>query len=353
MLLIWIKRFFGSAVMCLGIFTHSVVGQEAGDVQVVGPEAATDAVVPRASFGQTRTLVQTFWNRKDSVLERHAFELFDPFADRAMDVFWEPRHAADMSRVDGDGVVTWREPDAPRYGRDGLVAQYSGTLKDGRAQGVGTFVNRDGLRYDGQWLAGLMDGQGHLRRSNGDVYIGSFVEGRPEGRGTYIAATGETYEGEFRLGQRDGQGHLLSPTGQRMTGSWTQGQIINIAAAGSDGEMVHKVQLRTAPEGLSLSLAVGGPAEFCCYVGPPSFGYTSVSRSDRLEIFPDAPEMLDTWRGRRNIVIQDHFAFEWDRAGLDAYNFLNYHEKHIKTVPVRFGLENRRNLDQTGRWRIS
>src|SRR5262249_19177550 len=96
-----------------------------------------------------------------------------------------------------------------------------------------------------------------------------------------------------------------------------------------------------APSNLAITVSLGGAPQFCCYPGPPSFGYASTSFPDRIEIFPDAPRLLDVWRGRANIVIEAPGLFDWDRAAAGEYSLLNYSSKYNKTVPLQFGLENR------------
>ncbi len=284
------------------------------------------------------------WNGQRGLLERRVYEVFDPFAARDFELFWEPvdPEAQGAGVAEGQGVLTWRETGALRYGRETIVAQYRGTLRAGRPEGQGTFVERSGLRYDGGWRAGLMEGEGVIRMPGGDSYAGAFRAGRIDGTGLYVAATGETYRGGFRMGARHGAGEVRAPDGVHYSAVWSDGARVGpVRPGGSDTfATLHRVQARPAIAGAAISVSVGGPAEFCCYAGPPSFGYTAVSRSDRLEIVPDAPEMLDIWRGRANIVIQDPIGFDWDRTGLGAYNFLNYYEGHIKTLPLQFGLEN-------------
>ncbi len=323
---------------------RAALAADLGDVQPL-PEHVAPQLVPALGQGAGRHLVQLVWNSRRARLERRVFEVFDPFAARDYDLFWEPVNPdrQDGRRAEGQGVLTWREAGALRYGRESIVAQYRGMLVSGRPEGPGSFVERSGLRYDGAWRAGLMHGQGAIRLPGGDSYAGAFREGRIDGTGIFVAATGETYQGGFRMGARHGAGEVRAPDGAHYSAVWSDGLRVGPdRPGGSDAfAMLHRVQARPAIEGAAISVAVGGPAEFCCHSGPPSFGYTAISRSDRLEIIPDAPGMLDIWRGRANIVIQDPLSFDWDRAGLEAYNFLNYNESHIKTLPLQFGLENR------------
>lgn len=55
-------------------------------------------------------------------------------------------------------------------------SKYSGTLKNGVPDGLGTCTWKDGNKYDGEWRAGLM-----------------------HGFGTYIWTSGQRYDGEWKV----------------------------------------------------------------------------------------------------------------------------------------------------------
>jgi hypothetical protein len=302
--------------------------------------------MPQAGQGAWRERVQLVWNGSTSQLERRRYEVFDPFAAESLDIFWEARDAlADRAgRISGSGVLTWRSAGALRYGPSSIMAQYRGGMADGHASGHGIFVDRSGLRYDGEWVDGLMDGTGHLMLPNGDVYRGGFKQGRIHGQGLYIDAVGRVYDGGFSAGLRDGPAQVTEPDGRVYAGVWRHG-VEDEARRGPVDESfarLYRVQARAGgPADLAITVSVGGPPQFCCHHGPPSFGYAATSFADRIEIFPDAPLMLDIWRGRANIVIPDVTSFDWARAGIEEYSFLNYNSTYIKAVPLQFGLENR------------
>jgi hypothetical protein len=298
----------------------------------LAPEGETPHM-PQPAQGAWREHVQLVWN------------VFDPFAAASFDLFWEPhRIESDRpGRIGGSGVLTWRRAGSPRHGVEPIMAQYQGDMTDGRAHGHGTFVDRSGLRYDGDWIDGLMEGEGHLLLPNGDVYRGGFKAGRLHGQGLYIDAAGRVYDGGFSAGLRDGPAQVAEPDGQVYASVWTRG-IEDQRRRGPAVEswaQQHRVEMR-GPAGLAIPVGVGtGVLQFCCHGSPIAFGYAATSFADRLDIYPDAPRLLEVWRGRANVAVAEPDAFDLIRRQFEEYSFFNFNSKYIKTVPLQFGLENR------------
>lgn len=69
-------------------------------------------------------------------------------------------------------VDNFKAPDGSRY---------TGTLKNGLPNGLGTCVWSNGSQYDGEWRDGLM-----------------------HGFGTYVWSTGQRYDGEWKVRARGG-----------------------------------------------------------------------------------------------------------------------------------------------------
>jgi hypothetical protein len=310
------------------------------------PRGQDEMLLPRPEQGAWRSQTQLIWNPASRQLERRTYEISDPLAELNLDFFWEPRRADrdEPGAISGEGVLTWRQAGSLRYGRDTIVAQYRGSLRDGRFEGRGVFVHRSTLRYDGDWAQGAPDGDGHLMLPNGDVYTGGFKAGRIHGHGLYIAASGAVYEGGYADGVRDGTGLVSEANRFAYSGVWVKGSedVSRRGPAPNGWPRVVLAQARAEEPGdFSVAVSVGGKAQFCCAFGPPALSYTSTSYPDRLEIFPDAPDMLKAWRGLANIVVADPTAFDWDRYGAEEYSFWNYTSLHIRTVPLLLGLENR------------
>lgn len=62
--------------------------------------------------------------------------------------------------------------------------------------GIGTFIEKSGARYEGDFAADSRSGDGNLRMSNGNYYKGEFLYDKMKGRGTLISMNMQ-YNGEF------------------------------------------------------------------------------------------------------------------------------------------------------------
>ena len=69
-----------------------------------------------------------------------------------------------------------------------LLGVYTGDCKNGKAEGQGKSV---GLHsYEGEFKAGLPDGEGIYTDEKGSVFKGQFKKGKREGYGEYIIKNG-------------------------------------------------------------------------------------------------------------------------------------------------------------------
>lgn len=339
-----VRTFF--AVLALVLAALPVSAEIGEDVRAVTLTARNDALFPRSGHGALRTHQQLIWDSAQGRLTRRSVTVFDPFADAAWDLHWEPRRVTTLTDrpVSGEGILTWRRPGAAHFLHEGVVAQFRGRLEEGRTEGPGVFLSAAGARYDGDWRGGLMHGQGVLRAPNGTVYQGAFRDGAFDGTGVMISATGEVFDGRFAAGLRDGPGRLQRPDGTRFASVWRAGVEVPDQRSGvpEGWAQLWPVQARTSPRGLAVPVGTGGPVQFCCGLGPSKMRYTSASRTDRITIFPDLPDLLSVWRGTANVVINNPLSFDWDRAGLGEYTFLNLSDaQNAFELPLRFGLENR------------
>eukprot|EP00927_Polykrikos_kofoidii_P035786 TRINITY_DN30314_c0_g1_i1.p1 TRINITY_DN30314_c0_g1~~TRINITY_DN30314_c0_g1_i1.p1 ORF type:complete len:1248 (+),score=194.36 TRINITY_DN30314_c0_g1_i1:118-3861(+) len=104
------------------------------------------------------------------------------------------------SQIDGMGTFTWP---------DGSV--YEGALQNGRRNGQGRHTLPDGLtRYEGQWLDGKRHGTGQLTyTANGESqYYGDWRNDMKHGHGRQIWPSGNVYEGQWRFGAMSGEGFM-------------------------------------------------------------------------------------------------------------------------------------------------
>jgi len=98
---------------------------------------------------------------------------------------------------------------------------YKGNF-DGDSEGQGCYISKD-YTYDGQWKNGQHDGQGTVTFPNGDKYEGQFKNSVFEGQGTYYYSNGSKYAGEWINGQQNGQGMLKDSNGLYI-GKWENGR---------------------------------------------------------------------------------------------------------------------------------
>lgn len=113
---------------------------------------------------------------------------------------------------------------------DGRI--YSGDFVNGMPHGKGrmTFPNRD--IYDGEWSDGKMNGQGEYLRFNtrtdkyAERYIGEFVDGVIHGNGRILFENRMEYEGQWQNGKRTGTGTLWISDKEYLHGLWKYDEMI-------------------------------------------------------------------------------------------------------------------------------
>lgn len=326
----------------------AALGAQAQTVEPVDPAAIEETLaLPKAGQGALRSRIQLVWNGDAGTLERRRYELFDPLAADGLDFFWDPRFPArdGAGALNGEGVLTWREPGSLRYGRETIVAQYRGAMREGRMEGNGVFVHRSRLRYDGEWAHGTMEGEGRLLLPGGDVYAGGFKAGRPHGQGLYLAASGAVYEGGHADGLRHGAGLASEANRFAYAGVWVAGEE-DLSRRGPAPEGWPEpilAQARAAEQSdIAASVSLGGEASFCCNDDDTStIFYTSTPFPDRLEVFPDVPNLLEIWRGERNVVVPPPSGYDWGTLAGIEYGFRDYTDEDIRPVEFLLGLENR------------
>jgi hypothetical protein len=116
---------------------------------------------------------------------------------------------------DGSGTYTWAdgesfkgefrqgEPQIPHQGcyvaDYRLRGNYQGACNNGKAFGRGKSEGID--TYEGEFVNGMLEGQGTYVWANGDRYIGKFKGGLPHGRGMMKYITGEEEAGPWEYGK--------------------------------------------------------------------------------------------------------------------------------------------------------
>jgi len=115
-------------------------------------------------------------------------------------------------RRSGCGIYSWRAGGC-----------YRGEWKSGKMDGLGAFSWPNGDEYWGEWKAGRMFGKGKKRISNGDVHFGLWSEDAANGFGRRFFACGDRHEGLYRNDKRHGYGVYLWASGERYEGDWVEG----------------------------------------------------------------------------------------------------------------------------------
>ena len=84
----------------------------------------------------------------------------------------------------------------------------------------GECVLPDGSRYTGSWKNGKYHGEGTYAWPTGKVYHGKFRRGDKHGKGTFSWPNGKVYKGEYKNGKKSGFGVCWWPDGSIYRGGW-------------------------------------------------------------------------------------------------------------------------------------
>lgn len=131
-------------------------------------------------------------------------------------------------------------------------AQYKGQWSGDQKEGFGIQVNPDDTKYEGEWFAGqyhgrgtlwikknkkiyarqyvgdwvngLMDGEGIFYYNNGEIYRGEWLQSRKHGSGRYDYENGDSYFGEWNSDLQDGFGTMNYANGNIFEGLWVHGK---------------------------------------------------------------------------------------------------------------------------------
>ncbi|MEO6395642.1 MAG: hypothetical protein ABIO40_06995 [Devosia sp.] len=336
------RLLLSAAILALALAAPAFGGAVV-EIPVTASEAP--AIYPGSAPGQMKSWVQLVWDPAKRELARQSYTAWDPIPSLGLDLQWRPDDpaAALSGPLNGKGTLLFRRKGAPSYDQSAEVAQYRGTLVDGRAEGEGSWLDSSGYGYEGQWRQGLMHGEGRLMLPNGDEYAGLFADGRRQGRGLYIDATGAIYDGGFASDLRDGEGIFVPARGEPYRADWLAGLEVVGTRAQLDPETLDYVRIVAAEYQEVPDLRVGliaerRPHNFDLGIEPMS--YTSKSDGARLDIFPDDQRLMDVWRGGAPIELTDEelVRFSSTSEGFTP-SFLGYYERY-EPLSLVFELEN-------------
>ncbi len=141
---------------------------------------------------------------------------------------------------------------------DGSV--YTGFLRNKQRQGPGLLKLQDGSKYEGDWEAGKMAGQGTLTYADGrTAYTGGFLDNKPNGLGVLHSSAPQTsaprkkvdcrdfsdtqldwavYEGLFLEGKKQGLGKLVFRNGDLFVGHFEDDRICGLGKFVSSSDTV-------------------------------------------------------------------------------------------------------------------
>ena len=115
--------------------------------------------------------------------------------------------------------------------RDGHVAikwpdgsTYDGNAVAGQMQGAGVLTTAAGDRFEGLFAAGKLSGHGVATWANGDRYDGDWRDGKATGRGVQVWADGRKYDGDWRDDLPNGHGIATRKDGSSYEGEFSDGQ---------------------------------------------------------------------------------------------------------------------------------
>ena len=87
-----------------------------------------------------------------------------------------------------------------------FLQNYTGEWHQGKKQGFGRMVWKDGDKYRGDWREDLPEGKGEYQWFNGNKFVGQFHEGLPSGEGVFETKNGDVFVGNLKNGLPTGKG---------------------------------------------------------------------------------------------------------------------------------------------------
>jgi hypothetical protein len=281
--------------------------------------------------GRWRTRSQAYFDRHRQELGRRTYTVWDPNPSRGLDFAWIPAGEAGRGpeRVTGEGRLVWRLAARPSYDPTAFVAEYQGSMRDGRPEGRGTYRERDGLTYEGHWSKGLPQGEGRLVLASGAEFAGVFRAGAAEGPGRFYDVDGEIFEGSFRLGLREGPGRTVLPNGDSYRSEWASGE-----------EQPNSRRLRLAQlgpmQGAANDIRLGVSVDRTD--DPTALQYAATNQQSGLVIQPSKKRLMAMWKGGEDITLTSREESPGDRG---SYGVFAYTKGDLPPLTLVFEVQNR------------
>ncbi len=93
------------------------------------------------------------------------------------------------------------------------VLWYAGYFLNGKFEGKGALVFKDGFFLSGNWKAGKLNGSGTNLTKDKDIYIGDFKDGSKHGQGAYVFNDNSILSGSFKSDRYDGRCVFINSAG--------------------------------------------------------------------------------------------------------------------------------------------
>ncbi|MEJ0050155.1 MAG: hypothetical protein WDN02_02875 [Methylovirgula sp.] len=254
---------------------------------------------PATEIGVWRTKAQSVFDSANRTLLRRTYTVWDAAPSRDLNFNWIPDSLENdlEGKPSGAGRLIWRFNGKPSYDRSSVFSEYHGMMKDGRADGKGSYFDATGVSYKGEWKKGFMDGFGSLKMASGDEYVGQMRAGEPNGAGRFIDSTGELFDGEFRDGHRDGAGTTTLPNGNTYQSKWIFGKEIEdshrLAQLTGQSTFEDADDIRI---GITIDKLKAREGDFT---------YATSSNGRRLMIQPADERLMSMWKGNGEIQLTE------------------------------------------------
>ena len=114
-----------------------------------------------------------------------------------------------------------------KTGDEKTQVKYEGEIVNGVPNGQGTMTCCDGIKYLGGYKDGEKNGQGTETFPNGKKYVGGCKDGNRHGQATTEYPDGRKYLGEYKRNRREGFGIMTYKDGSKFEGEWKDSRPFN------------------------------------------------------------------------------------------------------------------------------
>ncbi len=133
-----------------------------------------------------------------------------------------PNSNLNMEKYEGQMINGKKEGKGIYIYRNGC--KYEGYFQNDKKEGIGIFYYSNGDRYKGYFHEGFYHGNGVFYFNNGDRYEGQFVQNKYSGKGKYFYHNGDRFEGQWLNDKKNGQGAYIYLNGDRILGHYYEGK---------------------------------------------------------------------------------------------------------------------------------